>query len=340
MSVQLEVGKLPPDLLKTLLNNTPVNDPDVVLGPGIGLDCAVVETGDKLLVYSSDPITFTIENIGWYCVQINANDIATTGARPRWFLVNFLLPEHSATFETASQINTQVHKACQALNITVLGGHTEITSGLKRPLLVGTMIGEVSWEDLVTPRGAQPGDHILLTKGVPIEATALLSHDFSERLDATLTADQVRSAQNFLYNPGISVVEDARIACQAGKITAMHDPTEGGIAAALWEMAEACGSSFFINLNQISIPEISRHICELFQINPFASIASGALLITTSENDAVAVSKDLREHGIPCSDIGWIEDGPVGVWQNEKAKQEKLFRPHRDEITRIYEKRG
>ena len=163
MGRNLPVGKLPAGLLANLLAQSPVQDPRVVLRPGIGLDCALVDVGDTLLALKSDPITFATDEIGWYAVQVNANDIATTGAAPRWFLATLLLPEGGATAGLAKAINQQLHSACQEIGVTIVGGHTEITYNLDRPILVGTMIGEVRREDLVTPKGALPGDLLLLT---------------------------------------------------------------------------------------------------------------------------------------------------------------------------------
>jgi hydrogenase expression/formation protein HypE len=178
----LPTGKLPPGLLKRILAMAPQLDSRVLLGPGIGLDCAVLDLGTQLLVIKSDPITFTSDSIGWYVVQISANDIATCGGVPRWMLLTALLPEGHTDEELALRISQEAFDACRALNISVIGGHTEITHGLDRPILVGTLIGEVERSALVTPRGALPGDAILLTKGVPIEGTAILAREFPDRL--------------------------------------------------------------------------------------------------------------------------------------------------------------
>jgi len=337
MASHLAVGKLPPELLQNLLQDAPIDDPKVILGPGIGRDCAVVEAGDGLQVYTSDPITFTIENIGWYCVQICANDIATTGATPRWFLVTYLLPEKTATPELIEKISAQVHQACRALGIVVLGGHTEITAGLDRPILVGSLVGEVSREDLVLPSGARPGDRILLTKGVPIETTAILSRDFPERLHQGMSEEEMQTARNYLHDPGIGVTKDARIACQAGTVHAMHDPTEGGVATALWEMAEACGLSLIIEPSEISVPPLSRRLCEIFGINPFTSIASGALLLVVPSHEATVISRALREEEIGCSEIGRVEDGPAGVWYSDEFGRREFPHPSRDDIAKVYE---
>lgn len=336
MSEVLPVGKLPPDLLVRLVAQQPVTDPSVIVGPGVGLDCAVVEVGDTLLVYKSDPITFATDEIGWYVVHINANDIATTGARPRWLLATLLLPEKATTPALVEQISGQIHDACREIGVTVIGGHTEITYGLERAIVMGTMIGEVERKRLVTPRGVNPGDRILLTKGVPIEATAILAREFPARLAAHLSESELSQARNFLHDPGIGVLRDAQIATRAGKVTAMHDPTEGGLAAALWELAEASGRALYIDVDAAPVPTLSARICQAFGLDPLATIASGALLITASAGDALAIRRALDAEGIACAEIGWAEDGPAGVWQTGERRH--LPRPERDDIGRAYER--
>lgn len=333
----LPLGKLPPDLLEKLFINAPTLDSRVILGPGIGLDCAVLDAGPSLLVFKTEPITFVIDEIGWYGVQIAANDIATTGAQPRWYLATLLLPERKTTATLVEQITEQAYAACRQLGISVIGGHTEITHGLDRPILIGTLIGEVSREALITPRGASPGDRLLLTKGVPIEATAILAREFPDRLRAELTEAEIKQAQGFLYKPGVSVVQDAAIATQAGKVTAMHDPTEGGLASALWEMAQASGHTFVVNQQNIPIPDLSGRICKIFDLNPMGTIASGALLLTTPSGDVQNIILALRQNGIACFEIGHVEDGPVEVWSSDGDDRVLLFRPARDEITKVYE---
>ncbi len=335
------VGKLPADVLGRLLAGAPVLDERVILGPGIGLDCAVIDLGERLLVFKSDPITFASQNIGWYAVQVNANDIATSGATPRWFLATTLLPEGGTTESLVSTISEQLFSACRDLDISVIGGHTEITHGLERPILVGTLVGEVERGSLVTPRGAAPGDKILLTKGVPVEATAILANEFPDRLRLELTDAEIAEAAGYLYHPGISIVKDARIAQKAGKVTAMHDPTEGGLAGALWELAEASGRSLVVQPEKVPVPQLSARICKVFGLDPLATIASGALLLTCAAGDAGAICQALEAEGIPGCIIGQVEDGPAGVWGAGPAGQagRKIFRrPERDEIGKVYQR--
>ena len=326
MSDFLPLGKLPVDLLASLLARAPIKDPRVLYGPGIGLDCAVIDLGERMLVVKSDPITFASDDIGWYAVQVNANDVATTGATPRWMLVTLLLPEASTSTELVETIFEQVYRAAQALGISVVGGHTEITYDLHRPILIGTLIGEVEREQLVTPDHVQPGDLLLLTKGVPIEGTALLAREFGDQLveagitgEPILDAAELETARKFLYDPGISVVRDAQIATRAGRVHAMHDPTEGGLAGALWELADASRRRLVIDPEAVPVPPLAQRICDAFDADPLATIASGALLLAVHAEDATAIQAALQADGITCAEIGMVEDGPNGVWQTERA---------------------
>lgn len=335
--MNLPVGKLPPELLAEILSGAPVHDGRVVLGPGVGLDCAVVELEDRMLVFKSDPITFTAGEIGWYAVQINANDIATSAAQPRWFMATLLLPQGSTSPSAVKEIFDQVYSACDELGISVIGGHTEVTYGLERPILVGTLVGEVAKEHLVTPRGLRPGDRLLLTKGVPIEATAILARELPERLSGVLSTEELEQARRYLYKPGISVLRDAQIAVAAGSVTAMHDPTEGGFYAAVWELAAASGCTMNVELAAVPIPDLSRRICSALNIDPLGAIASGALLLACPPDGAVKIRDALQLVGIPCAEIGWAEEGLPEAWGWQNAVRSPLPHPDRDEIARLFD---
>jgi hydrogenase expression/formation protein HypE len=336
----LPVGKLPGDLLESWLRRLPTHGPQVVLGPGIGLDCAVVEASGRLLVFKSDPITFASDSIGWYAVQVNANDLATTGARPRWMLVTLLLPPEGAP-SLLDQIGDQLQQACAELGLVVIGGHTEVTYGLDRPILVGTMVGEVSREQLVTPRGAQPGDRLLLTKGLPIEATALLARELPDRLTAPpdgLSAAELKTAQAFLHQPGISILREAQLAIQAGQVHAMHDPTEGGLYIALWELAQACQHTLWVDLAAAPVFPLSARICQILDLDPLGAIASGALLLAAPPQDARSISQAIVQAGITCTEIGVVanQPGPPVVRQGFSPDAGLAPRPARDEIAKLF----
>jgi hydrogenase expression/formation protein HypE len=335
---RLPLGKLPPELLERILKQAPSFDERLFLGPGTGLDCAVLDYGDRYLVLKTDPITFASDEIGWYLVQINTNDIATTGALPKWLLVTALLPEGETTPKLVEKLSEQVYQACRTHQISLIGGHTEITHGLDRPLMIGTLIGEVAPQNLVTPRGARPGDAVLITKGVPIEGTAILAREFSSRLTEELTPDEVGLARQFLHDPGISVLKEAQIAVNTGGVTAMHDPTEGGLAAALWELAKASNNSLEITTDSIPIPALSRKVCRVFGIDPLATIASGALLLTCAPERVTPIQHAIQAEEIECAQIGVVLDGPPMVWEiDSESRRKRLQYPARDEIARLFD---
>jgi len=331
-------------VLAGLLAQAPIADDRVLQGPGIGLDCAILDLGDTLLVLKSDPITFASEDIGWYAVQVNANDLATTGATPRWMLATLLLPENQTTEKLVSKIGQQLFDACRGLGISLIGGHTEITYGLTRPILSATMIGEVRRDKLVSPTGAKAGDVLLLTKGVPIEATAILAREFSIRLTQGesqngLKPEEIAQALDFLFHPGISVLQDARVALKAGEVHAMHDPTEGGIYTAIWELAQASGHDLWFNPEAVPVPELSAKICQVLGVDPLAAIASGALLLAVPLGSVKSICSALMEAGIPCATIGKVLEPSQKpqAWQPAVGGKCLVPDPARDEIARLME---
>jgi len=332
----LPLGKLPPELLSEIIHKSPILDVRVLVGPKIGMDCAIIDNGDTYLVLKNDPITFTPENIGWYTVQINVNDIVTTGATPKWMLATILLPENLTTNDMVKKISSQLFTACQEKNISFVGGHTEITYGINRPIISATLIGEVGKDSLITPGGVQIGDDILLTKAIAIEATAILANDFESLLKNSLRPDEIITAKNYIFDPGISVYKDAIVAIKSGGIHAMHDPTEGGLSSALWEMAIVSNKFFLIYEDKVKCSDLSRKICAQFGIDPINSISSGALLMTVGPNFSQDIIHELKNNGIECSIIGTIiSEGANVEIENEKGRI-ILNRPDRDDITKVY----
>ena len=333
----LPVGKLKMDYLADLLRHyATTEDPRVLVGPGIGEDATVIDFGERLLVCKTDPITFATEAIGWYAVHVNANDVAVMGAAPRWFLASLLLPEGLTDEGLVEDIFAQIVAACREVGASLCGGHTEITYGLDRPIVVGQMLGEVEQERLVTSAGAQVGDAVLLTKGAGIEATSIIAREMADRLQEKFPPQFLCRCQDFLYDPGISVVRDARIAVQTAHIHAMHDPTEGGVATALWELARAAGVGLRIDYGAIPVPEETRLLCAEFGLDPLGVIGSGALLITLAPADAKRVLAALGEAGIPAACIGQVVPAEEGVLLQRDGQTQPLPIFHQDEITRLF----
>ncbi len=329
------VGKLPSQVLSRLLQQLSSSDPTVILGPGIGLDCALIEFDERVMALKSDPITFTAENIGWYAVHVNANDIATTGAQPKWFLATLLLPAGRFDEDQIGTLLKQIDEACQHVGATLVGGHTEITTGIDRCILCGTMIGEVERKSLITPQGARPGDTLILTKGIPIEATSILANDFADKLKS-LPDDLLTRARNFLHDPGIGVVAEALAAVRCGGVSAMHDPTEGGLSTGVWELAAASKVGLILEAEAIPIPAESQAICSALHVNPLEAIASGALLLTVRPEATKDVLAAIDAAGVSAFVIGEVIEGE-GVAMRISSKLTALPWPTRDALNDLFE---
>jgi hydrogenase maturation factor len=313
-----------------------MSDPRVIVGPSIGEDAAVIDAGGpRYLVAKTDPITFTADEIGWYAVHINANDIATMGARPLWFLATLLLPEQSTTEALTEQIFLDIVRACQTIGISLVGGHTEITYGITRPIVVGQMLGEVSKDGLVQTRGARPGDVIVLTKGIAIEGTAIIARERHAELTGTLGPETFQKCRRFIYEPGLSVLPEAAIATESAQIHAMHDPTEGGLATALHEVARAAGVGLFIREEAVPVYPETQALCEYYQLNPMGLIASGSLLIVLDRAPAQALLQRLRSAGIAANLIGEVTEKSEGVKLASLSGIRDLPFFERDELTHI-----
>jgi hydrogenase maturation factor len=307
----------------------------VVLGPRFGEDAAVIDLGAKYLVAKTDPITFTSERIGWYAVNINANDVATLGARPRWFLATLLLPEKGTSVSLVRNIFRDTLRACKQLGVTLCGGHTEITRGLDRPIVVGQMLGEVAKSKLVRKESQRPGDLVLLSRGIAIEGTAILAREKRRTLARKLPEKTLRHARRLLFRPGISVVQEAMLAQRHGEIHAMHDPTEGGLASGLYELAKAGGVGLHIWRDKVPILDETRSFSEILGFDPFGLIASGALLVVASADSTPDLLRAYVRHGVRTAVIGEVREASEGIQVVEKGRLSPLRVPARDEIARL-----
>jgi len=336
----MEAGKLPNELLANLLARVQRRDPRVLLGPGIGRDAAVIDNGGpKLLIAKTDPITFAAELIGWYAVHINANDIACMGARPAWLMTSILLPE-GAEPELAEGIFGQVLEACGTLGIELVGGHTEITYQLAQPIVVAALLGEVDRDRLVTPDGARPGDALLLTKGIAIEGTSVLGREAGDALRALgMTPAEIEEAKRCLFEPGVSVLQEAMAACDAVRVHAMHDPTEGGLATALYEMAAASGCGIAVDASRIEVLPVTRRLCEAAGLEALGLLASGSLLVAVAHEDTESALGAIRAAGVHAEMIGSVQPADTGVIMNGDTEGRPVPRFARDEVARFFTER-
>lgn len=330
------VGKLPPRMLEALLASCPIpRSSGVVVGPRFGEDAAVIDMGPKYLVAKTDPITFAAEHIGWYAVHINANDVVTLGARPRWFLATLLLPEGQTSSALARSIFQDVLRACRALGVTLCGGHTEITEGLHRPIVVGQMLGEVEKSKLVRKETQQPGDLVILTRGIALEGTAILARERGTMLERRVGPAAVRRARRLLFHPGVSVVRAARIALRYGEIHAMHDPTEGGLLSGLYELARAGRVGLCVWKEKVPVLAETCAFSQMLDFDPFALIASGALLVVASPRTVPKLLRAYARNKIPAAVIGEVRPESKGILIVDHGRAVPLRVPPRDEIARL-----
>jgi len=329
-------GKWPAaDLARLLRTYAPAASDDVILGPAIGEDAAVVRIGSEPLVVACDPITFTSDSIGYGSVIVNANDVAATGARPRFFLATVLLPVGVSRGEVEA-IFAGLAEACREVGALLVGGHTERTAGIDRPLVVGTMIGDLEGREPVLSGGARPGDRVVVTKGAAIEATALIARRMGDRLRPVVGDAAVERARRYLSDPGISVVRDARIARDSGA-SAMHDVTEGGVVTGLWEMARASGLGLEVDARAIPVSEETALLCGAVGIDPLEAIGSGALLAAGPPDDAERIAAALSEAGLRASIVGeFLEEGGACTIRRNGHTRE-LVPPDADPIARLFD---
>ena len=312
MGIPLAAGKLPNELLREFLNQIQFDDPSVLINPGVGEDIAAVNVkSEEVLVLKSDPITFATDSIGQYAVLVNANDIATSGAIPRWFLTTLFFPLET----TASQIRSVVGELehfCRQHNITLCGGHTEITDAVKRPIITGMMAGTVSRKNLIDKRNAQKGDRVLLTKRVAVEGTAIIAREFGTRLKKMgMTAEEINRCRGFLDN--ISVLVEANIAAATKGTSAMHDITEGGLATALEELSMATGHKITIFAEKVPVFPETQKLCRLLDIDPLGLIGSGSLLICCRNKSCDKLTKKIGDAGIEVTCVGEVMGSGQGV---------------------------
>ncbi len=333
----LPTGKLPPELLTRLLGKIPRLDKRVLVGGCYGEDAAVIEFGGSCLIAASDPITFAADRPAWYAVQVNANDIAAMGGECRWLLATVLLPEGRTDESMVEALFTELSAACGKIGVEIVGGHTEISVGLERPIICGTMLGEASPGRLCLKRNARQGDHLLLTKAIAVEGTALIAREFPDKLTKCCTEAEILQSAKLLETPGISVLAEARIALDTGGVHAMHDPTESGLAGAVRELAEAAGLGVELELDQVPVYESTRKICDQLGLDPLGLIASGSLLIASEPEASDSIIRAVEAEGISCKKIGMLTGRETGLVETRSGETKKLRRFERDEIVRLFD---
>ncbi len=332
---KLPIGKVDPDVLKKLLLDHTRQSDRVIIGAGIGEDAAVIDMGRRYLVAKTDPITHVTGELGHYAVNINANDIAAMGGKPLWFLATVLMPE-GTRHEDLERVFSQLSESCEALGIIYCGGHTEITNSVRNPVVIGQMLGEAAPEHLKPSSGAKEGDDLVMTKCAAIEATAIMAMERREILVDEFGEDLVRRAAAYLRDPGLSVLKEAGIAASFKEVHALHDPTEGGIATGVFEIAVAAGLGAEMEDHLIPLTDETLSLCDFFGIDPLGTFASGSLLIAVAPSATREVIARLKAEGIPAARIGSLVPRDRGMVLLKGGEAIPLPVYHQDELSKIF----
>jgi hydrogenase maturation factor len=335
LGLPLPQGKLPNGLLDRFLDHLIIEDPSLLIAPGVGEDTAATDiSNDEVLVLKSDPITFATDGVGQYAVLVNANDIATSGATPRWFMTTLLFPPGtvgSSIWLTMDELNRISSKYA----ITLCGGHTEITDAVIRPVVIGSLVGTVARKNLIDKSSVQPGDTVLMTKALAVEGTAIIAREFENRLkDLNVSDAQIQSSRRLLDQ--ISIMEEARLAVDIGGVSAMHDVTEGGLATALYELSTAGGYGIRADMDAIPVFPETKLICGLLDISPLGLIGSGTLLICCRPERSKKMMEAIQNAGIKVSCIGEVLDQPAGIHAHDKNGTQTWPTFEVDEIARLF----
>jgi hydrogenase expression/formation protein HypE len=324
----IPAGKLPTEVLSELLSGLAPLPPEIRLGPAIGEDAAAIDVPAGVLVAATDPITLTGQEIGRFAVIINANDVAVMGARPRWFLAAVLMPVGATEADVEALFST-MRDALAEVGAVLVGGHTEITEAVTQPLIVGQMLGIAEPDRLVSTGGVRPGDVVVQIGAAPVEGGAVLAAELPARL-AELDAEITRAASAGVEDPGISVVEAALLAADLGA-TGLHDPTEGGLAAGMHELAMAAGVALRVDPARVLWFEPAVAVCEALGADPWAVLASGSLLAAFDADAADAAIDGLTGRGHAAAAIGVAEPGSGVAGTDGRS----IPWPERDEVARL-----
>lgn len=326
----MKVGKIPESVLKrSVFKQIHTKREEVLLGAGVGEDCAAIKLADdEMFVLSTDPITGTAADIGHLAIHVTMNDLASAGAKPIGVMLTILLPE-CAQEEDLKKMMGQMEQVCNELNVQIMGGHTEVTKVVNQPLISVCGVGKAKVGKLVSTAGANPGDDILASKWIGLEGTSIIAKEKEAELLQRYSMELVRTAQEF--DRYLSVLPEAEVAVLSG-VSAMHDVTEGGIFGALWEMAESSGVGLEIDLRKIPLKQETIEVCEFFHINPYELISSGCMLMASPDGNTLV--RELEKAGVHAVVIGKATTGNDRVLLNEEERR-FLEPPKPDELYKV-----
>lgn len=327
----LRLGKIKENALKrSVLKEIKSQDPGLLIGPGIGEDAACLSVDDSVIAMTTNVVTIPCENIGELLVIKAVNNLSAQGAEPICINLSVLLPE-AEDERTLKSIIRDVKKTASRYNMQIAGGHTEVTGAVANPIITGTAIGRIKSRGPIKTGGVKPGNDIILTKWIGLEGTSIVARRNKEGLYKLFPASFVETACDF--GNYTCIAEEATIAYEYG-VSAMTDVSAGGIFAALWEMAEASGVGFDIDLMAIPVRQETIEICEVYGINPYQLISGGALLLTCDDGEKLV--ELLEEADLPAVVIGSANASSDRLIHNGEEVR-FMDMPMADEILRIFE---
>lgn len=305
-------GKISATIFKEdLLGSCGAQRKEVVRGPKFGVDAAIIDLGNgKGLATSSDPLSL-IPSLGmkvsaWLSVHLLVNDISTTGYAPQYAQFVLNLPD-SLSREDFNEYWQHIHELCDNLDIAITGGHTGQIPGQQSTISGGgTMFLQAPLDRLITSNNARPGDKIIVTKQAALSSTSLLAMAFPKTVSEKLGNEIQQKASNNFWK--LSVLPEAKIASQTLKpneeLHAMHDVTEGGVLGALYEMGQASGCGFEVEIGKIPVGEETQLVADLFEIDPLISVGAGSMIIAVGSDSEATLLNSLSNNGIPAAVIG------------------------------------
>jgi len=337
----LRLGKLPPKVLENFVfSRLGVVDAKVLVGPRVGEDAAIVDIGDNnVLAIHVDPITEALERIGWLGVHVASNDIAVRGVRPRWFLSTILLSQ-SEHLEALDSITRQMDAALKEVGGMLIGGHTEVSPGIEKPIVIVTALGIGARDKVVLTGGARPGDYVIMTKAAGLEGTAIIASDFREKLlGLGISQSLVDEAMGFFKE--VSVVKEALALAELKAVTAMHDPTEGGLLNGLLEIAMASGCVIEVHEDKIPVRAPTKIICKALNLDPLKLISSGVLVATVRPSLLDAALSALNDIGVSSAVIGRVlsRGDPKLLFYRSSGEVEEVLECLQDEISKLWSQR-
>ncbi|MCR5481251.1 MAG: AIR synthase family protein [Clostridia bacterium] len=332
MSGALPEGKLDSEILKKIVfENIHYRRPEVRKRPGIGEDCAVVDFGGYDCVMSTDPITAAVSDIGRLSIHISCNDIASNGVQPVGIFLAVMLPL-GTTEEDISHIMKQAADAAAAVNVEIIGGHTEITHAVNQPVIVSTAVGRSPAGFSASAEDMREGDVILMTKKAGIEGTGVIASDYGKELSKILSQQEISEARAMLDS--VSVVKEGVAAGNVGT-AGMHDITEGGLLGAVWELCQISGLGALVEKDKVPVSDLTKKICDYFGINPLRLISSGCMLIMVHPENEDAVKNAVTAEGVEISRIGVITGKKDGILLKSGSTTEEILPPAADELYRV-----